>query len=81
VWPLQGFDIIGDSEAHIIGAMPVERTALVGVQHSLRPGFCEKPGCYNPSQDFHERTDENDYLERGEGLIGGLSWLVKYPFI
>jgi len=36
--PLQGFDVVGESEARVVGAEPRELTALVGVQQPSEAG-------------------------------------------
>jgi len=39
--PLQGFDVVGEGEARVVGAEARERTALVGVQQPPEVGCPE----------------------------------------
>jgi len=36
--PLQGSNVVGEGKACVVGAEPMERTALVGVQQPSEPG-------------------------------------------
>jgi len=74
---LEGFYLLSEGEAGVGGAESREEAALVRVEEAS--GFCNgrQSECHYPFEDLGDGFEEDDDVEGGGGVVGGLAGLVQ----
>jgi len=74
---LEGSYLMCEGEAGVGGAKSREGAAVVWVEETFGVGDGRQPDCHNLFEDFGDGFEEDDDMEGGGGVVGGLAGFIQ----